>query len=74
MSPESNDVLEIQQQAILETKVAGPITVGQIVAEVAENYDFSGHKPEHLHPLPPRLRNNKVHILGRTRTLSSKNL
>lgn len=51
MSPESNDVLEIQQQGILETKVIGPITVGQIVAEVAKNYDFNNQRPKYLSPL-----------------------
>jgi len=59
MSPESNDVLEIQQQAILETKVTGPITVGQIVAEVAENYDFNGQKPKYLSPLSRGLETRK---------------
>ena len=50
MAVNLKDNLATQEQEILETRVAGPITVGQIVAEVAENYDFNG-QPKYLSPL-----------------------
>ncbi|OGM22368.1 hypothetical protein A2961_00695 [Candidatus Woesebacteria bacterium RIFCSPLOWO2_01_FULL_39_21] len=46
------DKLEFEQQSLLETSIAGSITLGQIVEKVADNYDFSGLKPTYLHHLP----------------------
>ncbi|OGV90995.1 hypothetical protein A3A66_03075 [Microgenomates group bacterium RIFCSPLOWO2_01_FULL_46_13] len=53
------DELVRNQQAILETKIAGPITVGQIVDAVSNQYDFDGHKPENLHQLHRGLETTK---------------
>lgn len=48
---EPKDTLEIQQQEILESRVAGSITVGQIVEKLGENYDFNGREPQYFSPL-----------------------
>lgn len=53
------DALVVKEQEISETRVAGPITVGQIIDTVAENYDFNNKKPEHLHPLQRGLETQK---------------
>ena len=50
--PMLEDKLEFEQQSLLETSIAGSITLGQIVEKVADNYDFSGLKPTYLHHLP----------------------
>lgn len=39
------------QSSIRETKVAGPITINDILGKVSQEYDFGGNDPENLHPL-----------------------
>lgn len=56
MNAETEDVT---QAAIKETKVAGPITVGDVLEKVSEKYDFSGNKPKNLHPLHRGLETTK---------------